>query len=80
MKQTEAFRGIRQIKKMKDSLIVGKVYKIKIKSYEGKTPEWRREPAILMGLFENYASFRMVKGGYRESRNYQDLYIQRNTL
>lgn len=35
---------------------------------------------ILMGLFKYFASFKVVKGGYRTSENYLDLYAQRGTL
>lgn len=80
LRNTESFRGTKQIEKMKNVLVVGKVYKVRIKKMDGKKIEWRREPMILMGLFKHFASFKLVKGGYRVSENYLDLYAQRATL
>lgn len=80
LKNTESFRGTNQIKKMKTFLEVGKVYKVKTRKITGKKVEWSREPMILVGLFEHFASFSAVKGGYRTSENYLDLYAQRGTL
>lgn len=80
LRNTESFRGKRQMEKMKNFLEVGKVYKVKTKKITGKKVEWSREPMILVGLFEHFASFSAVKGGYRTSENYLDLYAQRGTL
>lgn len=80
LKHTESFRGKKQIEQMKQSLEVGKVYKVKVKRIDGKRVDFRREPMILMGLFKYFASFKVVKGGYRTSENYLDLYAQRGTL
>lgn len=80
LKNTESFRGINKIMKMKKFLEVGKVYKVKTRKITGKKVEWSREPMVLVGLFEHFASFSAVKGGYRTSENYLDLYAQRGTL
>lgn len=80
LKNTEALRGDQQIRTMKRTLVVGKTYKVRKKVVEGKTASWSRAPMVLLDLFEHFALFWDVKGGYRVSENYQDLYAQRATL